>query len=289
MNQEIGSFWYTQKDKRRGGGGHRGIGLMELLSIKSFIDHGYNFTLYTYDLEDKLFLKLCDLFDRFKIEDASKIVPFEDFFLDDRGAGIAGFSDYFRFKMLDSEFGKDVWVDLDMVCLNFYDFSQEDYIFSQEMERGASHSRITTSLIKFPKNSDFGKQLIREAENTIDHRKEVPWGIIGPNFLAKQVKQSNLEKYSWDYQKTCQIPWEHTRDFLKTDRFDNSQPFLHLFSEMWNIYGMNKNRFYDYGIYGNLLQKHNIKELVNAIDLTFNFTLKYRIRNAIRSLRSSLQ
>ncbi len=36
MKQEISSFWYTPR-------GYKGIGLMELLSIKSFIDNGYKF------------------------------------------------------------------------------------------------------------------------------------------------------------------------------------------------------------------------------------------------------
>lgn len=270
MQQEIGSFWHTRE-------GYRGIGLMELLSIKSFLDHNYHFTLYTYNLKDKILTNLCNLFSNFSIEDANKIVPFKDFFLDDRGAGIAAFSDYFRFKMLDSDLGKRVWVDLDMVCLNFYDFSQEDYVFSQEIDKDENTSRITTSLIKFPKNSTFGKQLIAAAENIINHRKEVPWGVIGPSFLAKQVKDFNLEKYSWHYKKTCQIPWEKARNFIKTSNFDRSQPFLHLFSEMWNMYKMNKNYFYKNNIYGELLEKHNIKKLTHQVKL--KFTIKDKLSN----------
>ncbi|EHN8557101.1 hypothetical protein LGS51_001330, partial [Campylobacter jejuni] len=55
MKQEISSFWYTPR-------GYKGIGLMELLSIKSFIDNGYKFILYTYNLDDKIFKKLDELF-----------------------------------------------------------------------------------------------------------------------------------------------------------------------------------------------------------------------------------
>ncbi|WP_199768139.1 MULTISPECIES: hypothetical protein [unclassified Helicobacter] len=268
--QEIGSFWHTRE-------GYRGIGLMELLSIKSFLDHGYKFTLYTYNLKDKILIDLCNLFDNFSIEDGNKLVPFENFFLDDRGAGIATFSDYFRYRMLDSELGKSVWVDLDMVCLNFYDFSQEEYIFSQEIDLDQTMPRVTNSLVKFPKNSSFGKQLILEAENIINHRKRVPWAIIGPSFLAKQVKQSNLERYNWDYRKTCQISWGRAKDFIKTHKFDRSQPFLHLYSEMWNTYMMNRNYFYKNNIYGELLEKHEIKKLAHQIN--FNFTFKDKLPN----------
>lgn len=93
MKQEVSSFWYIPK-------GYKGIGLMEFLSIKSFIDNGYKFVLYTYNLENKIFNKLNELFDDFELRDANEIVPFENYFSDDKGAGVAAFSDYFRFNML---------------------------------------------------------------------------------------------------------------------------------------------------------------------------------------------
>lgn len=48
MQTEISSFWYTLK-------GYKGIGLMEILTIKSWLDNGYKFYLYTYNLDDKIF------------------------------------------------------------------------------------------------------------------------------------------------------------------------------------------------------------------------------------------
>ncbi len=93
MKQTISSFWYTPK-------GYKGIGLMELLSIKSFLDNGYKFELYTYNLDDRIFNKLNEIFDDFELKDAGEIIPFENYFSDDRGAGVAAFSDYFRFNML---------------------------------------------------------------------------------------------------------------------------------------------------------------------------------------------
>ncbi|ECT4379861.1 hypothetical protein F2V01_03395, partial [Campylobacter jejuni] len=91
MKQEISSFWYIPR-------GYKGIGLMELLSIKSFIDNGYKFILYTYNLDDKIFKKLDELFDDFELKDANEIVSFKNYFRDDRGSGVAAFSDYFRYN-----------------------------------------------------------------------------------------------------------------------------------------------------------------------------------------------
>ncbi|EAL5964128.1 hypothetical protein DSN88_09270, partial [Campylobacter jejuni] len=266
MMTEISSFWYTPK-------GYKGIGLMEILAIKSWLDNGYEFHLYTYNFSDKIFLKFQELFDNFILKDANEIVPFSEYFSDDRGAGVAAFSDYFRFNLL---YQRDtLWVDLDMVCLNHVDLIQE-YIFTQEIDKDEAKPRITTSFLKFPKNSDFGKNLIQEAKKIIDDKKIIPWGVIGPWFLAEQVKKYNLEKFAWDYKKTCQISWCNVKFFLDDNVFiDINQPFLHLYSEMWRRYALNKNYFYNNGIYGILLKKHQIENLINKLDFTFSFKDKY--------------
>ncbi|MBZ7952521.1 hypothetical protein H2258_04050 [Campylobacter sp. RM9939] len=271
MKQEVSSFWYTPK-------GYKGIGLMELLSIKSFLDNNYKFILYTYNLDDKIFNQLDKIFNDFELKDANEIIPFDEYFNDDRGAGVAAFSDYFRYKMLYARGG--VWVDLDMICLYHINLDQE-YIFSQEIDEDENHPRITTSFLKFPKNCDFGKILINEAEKIINHKKQIPWGVIGPSFLAEWVKKNQLKKYAWDYKKTCQIPWLKAKDFIeKNDVLDTNQPFIHLFSEMWNTYEMNKNCFYKNGIYAYLLKKYSINTL--TLDIGYKLTLKDRFYIGIK-------
>ncbi|EAI4827342.1 hypothetical protein L8V90_02650 [Campylobacter lari] len=272
MKQEVSSFWYTPK-------GYKGIGLMEFLSIKSFIDNGYKFILYTYNIDDKIFKKLDELFDDFELRDANEIVSFRNYFKDNRGSGVAAFSDYFRFNLLYLRGG--VWVDLDMICLNYIDLNQE-YIFSQELDEEKNTSRITTSFLKFPKNSEFGKDLIMQAEKIINNQKLIKWGIIGPNFLAKEVSKYNLENYFWEYKKTCQFSWQKTKKFIDHKmHLDENQPFLHLFSEMWRIYNLNKNYFYKKGIYGKLLKKHKIKDLIEKLDYQLSFKDKYYFLSVI--------
>lgn len=46
------------------------------------------------------FLKFQELFSNFILKDANEIVPFNEYFSDDKGAGVAAFSDYFRFHLL---------------------------------------------------------------------------------------------------------------------------------------------------------------------------------------------
>lgn len=192
--------------------------------------------------------------------------------------------------------GGGVWVDLDMICLNNINLEQ-DYIFSQEIDNDENKSRITTSFLKFPKESEFGKNLIIQAKNIINNQKLIKWGIIGPWFLAEQVKKYNLENYSWDYKKTCQIPWPKAKDFIKNNAiYDDKQPFLHLFSEMWNTYNINKNYFYKKGIYGQLLKKHNMQDLIKELDYKFTFKdryyfifkVKYYIRHPKRIFKNNI-
>ncbi|MCV3346541.1 glycosyltransferase [Campylobacter lari] len=272
MKQEISSFWYTPK-------GYKGISLMELLSIKSFIDNGYKFILYTYNLDDKIFRTLDELFNDFELKNANEIVPFKNYFRDDRGAGVAAFSDYFRFNLLYLKGG--VWVDLDMICLNYIDLNEE-YIFTQEVDEDNTKSRITTSFLKFPQYSDFGKSLIQETEKIINKRKQIPWGIIGPWFLADCVKKCGLENFAWDYKRTCQISWCNAKNFLDNNAsIDTSQPFLHLFSEMWRTHNLNKNFLYKKGIYGKLLKKHKIEDLIEKLDYQPSFKDKYYFLSVI--------
>lgn len=160
-----------------------------------------------------------------------------------------------------------------MVCLNHMDLSQE-YIFTQEIDKDETKPRITTSFLKFPKNSDFGKNLIQEAKKIIDNKKIIPWGVIGPWFLAEQVEKWDLGKYKWDYKQTCQIPWYKVKNFIdKGQVFDEGRPCLHLFSEMWRVNRMNKNTFYDNGIYSKLLNKHKIFDLCKKLDYKPHFSL----------------
>lgn len=283
MEKIVASFWQTRE-------GFKGVSKLELLCIKSWLDNGYKFLLYTYNMQDKIFNKLNELFENFILKDANELVPFDRIFFDDRGAGLAAFSDYFRFKMIQTT--GIAWVDLDMICLgnkntsllnengggilNLFD---KPYIINKEMSYNGQDV-ITTSLLRFPKDSLFGEKLIKEAEKIIDNRKQVPWGCIGPQFLQKICKQENLEKEALDYRESCQINWFETEKFvLKNQEIDYSRFCLHLFTEMWRTKDMLKDASYDKNsIYERLLAKHDIKNLLKQVGYSVSFYDKYFYR-----------
>ncbi|MBZ8004081.1 hypothetical protein [Campylobacter canadensis] len=155
-----------------------------------------------------------------------------------------------------------------MVCLKYFNYDEKGYIFSKELDNNTKESRITNSLLKIPKKSAFAKLLIDEAKKIIADKKIIPWGIIGPNFLAQLVKENKLEDYAIDYKESCQVPYYEVFNFINKDKnIDENRLCLHLFSEMWKKEYLNKNYFYKSGIYASLLQKHNIKNL--SIELGF--------------------
>lgn len=84
----------------------------------------------------------------FYVKDANEIVDFSEYFDDNRGAGVAAFSDYFRFRMINKS--NVAWVDTDMLCLKEFDLS--DYVVITQAGSDG-HLSPTTSMLKYPQNS----------------------------------------------------------------------------------------------------------------------------------------
>ena len=80
---------------------------MSVLCIKSFLDHGHAFQLFTYRNYDNIPAGTL-------VRDARDILPEEAIFHDSHNS-LAPFSDWFRMKFLSQEGG--FWVDMDVICL----------------------------------------------------------------------------------------------------------------------------------------------------------------------------
>jgi hypothetical protein len=102
---------------------------MQLLTIHSFMAHGFEFYLWTYNA------KLAPIPDGIVLEDANKVIPEDRVFRYPQNSPIdvefgkgsyAGFSDIFRYKVL-YEYG-GWYTDMDITCLKRPDFPT-DYVF----------------------------------------------------------------------------------------------------------------------------------------------------------------
>lgn len=61
-------------------------------------------------------------------------------------------------------------------------------------------------------------------------------------------------------------------------------PCLHLFTEMWRIYKMDKNYFYKQGVYATLLKKYDMKNFTKELNFKTNKWLFIKIKNKINKL-----
>ncbi len=287
MTRNIASFWYTPP-------GGKGISKLEFLTIKSWLDHGFNFILYTYNLSDKKFKMFSENFPNFHLKDANEIVPLEDLFLDNRGGGLAAFSDYFRFKMIHQT--GIPWTDMDMVCLKHSSTLDKDYLFIKEKQMDHKEY-ITTSLLKFPAHSDFGRMLIQRAQEIIAQRKKVKWGCIGPLFLSKCVQEAGLEHHAFGYQLACQIPFYEAEKFVfPPNCLDKTQFCLHLYTDIWRQKQMRKDAIYHpQAIYSQLMAEHDIDSLLLKCHYSINFFDKYIfvklffLRTLLRKIKSKIR
>lgn len=203
----------------------------ERLSIKSFIDCGHRFRLYTYDLR-------LDVPDGCEVADAAAILP-EDrvfFYPGDRGRGsVAAFANLFRYKLLHDRGGW--WVDTDIVC-QARRLPGARYVFGYQ-----SDGSINNAVLKCPAGS---RLMQRCHEAAAAEGEDLRWGVTGPLLLSRLVIEQRLERfvadsrafYPYDWREAC-LPLDP--DF--TARIEHAcagSTFVHLWNETLNRAGVDK-------------------------------------------------
>ncbi len=210
---------------------------MEQLSIRSFLTHGHEYHIYAYNEVDHI-PQGAVLKDANEIIPASRIFRYRDF------DSYAGFSNYFRYKLLLQKGGW--WADLDLICLRPFDFKAE-YVFSSEQsppEQGDGE-RVNVGAIKSPPGSPL-LQYAWDACQSKDPR-HLSWGEVGPRLFAEGVRRFRLEPYVQGASVFCPIPWFRWRDAIDPDlSFPPDQAHaIHLWNEMWRREGFDKDEPYD--------------------------------------------
>ncbi|HEX8847851.1 MAG TPA: glycosyltransferase [Pyrinomonadaceae bacterium] len=209
------------------------LSVMEQLSISSFLRNGHQYHLYVYDEVRNIPWGTI-------IKDAGEILPSSSIFQYKHQPSYAGFSNFFRYKLLLERGGW--WVDTDTICLKPFDFTEE-YVFSSEMCRGVEV--ITSGIIKAP----VGSKVMAYAWGVCQTKKpeNLVWGETGPRLTAEAVKLLALEKYKKPYQVFCPLDYPEWRRVLEPD-FDmvigESSYGIHLWNEKWRAAGQDKNARY---------------------------------------------
>ena len=193
------------------------------LALKSFVDHGHVFHLYTYDeLEVPAGVE---------IRDAETILPRDRVFFYKRSEGlgnVAGFSDLFRFRLLHEHGGW--WVDTDVICLS-------DQIPEPDIHFGwQDHRMVGSAIMRLPKGSALTLELFEAAERA---GTDIDFGEIGPGLITRVAKEQGLSDRLLPQTEIYPIPPFEALNVLlpwKTEevrRKIGSAPFLHLWNEMY--------------------------------------------------------
>ncbi len=175
--------------------------LMAVLCIKSFLDHGHRFQLFTYKSYDNVPAGTI-------VRDAADILPENSVFHHANGS-LAPFADWFRNEFLVREGG--FWTDLDVACLKD-DFPTEMPWFCTQ-EPGL----VAVGVIGFPAHHPMMEALRRSAEDPAsptpwdsdeerhsrealkrdcpaveERRRRAPWGHCGPEGFTRALRHFNL-------------------------------------------------------------------------------------------------
>ncbi len=233
---------------------------IELLCIKSFMAHGHQFFLWTYDqiktpLPDGIILK-----------NAAEIIPPDQVFSyknkNQFGHGkgsYAGFSDIFRYKLLYEHGGW--WVDMDVCCLKPFDFADE-YVF-----RSHHDFPVVGNIMKCPKGCELMKISYQQAISQVDSENKnwnKPIQILNNN-ITKLGLQGHIQTF------TNHDSWRIVRKLINTQKTIPDTWFaIHWINEEWRANRINKTAIKRKSTLGKLLLQYNLFEQSPKLQLLKN-------------------
>ena len=249
----FGSFWF--------GGRLSGY---EILCIKSFLDRGHEFNLFTYG-RDTNAPEGCKICDAGEIFDKEMVFYYSD---DKVSSKISAFSNMFRYNMI-YETGL-CWVDTDVICLTA-DIELTDFVFARQHEEF-----FNGAILKFP----CGHEAMQLAsEYCWEVRGTAQWGDLGPRLVTKIVEEYGLEDKAWPTQKIYPIHWREGERLLNPQEVSTvtsrvfGATFLHLWNEILSRLGIDKNKAPPIGSYlEKTVQQHGVEECFGSLsEIVMNY------------------
>lgn len=233
---------------------------LELLTIESFIQHGHEFFLWTYDeISTKLPPKV-QLKDANEILDSSKIFRYK--FPNDWGAGkgsLAGFSDIFRYKLLFVYGGW--WADMDVTCLKPLDF-KEEYVF-----RSHDVLAVVGNIMKCPKGSPLMLNCFNRASKEVDENNQDWFKPI--RILNEEIEQLELQKFI-QTNLSNQDRWDQVIQYVQWSKSLNSNwSVFHWMNEEWRHAEIPKNQIYARSSLGHLMKKYLASESITWLQTSY--------------------
>lgn len=249
------------------------------LSIKSFLDHGISFQLFTYS-------DYPNIPEGTIIRQADEIVSTKDVYLHDTGS-YGMFSDWFRYALLEKEGGW--WIDLDVICLSSdlpeaspWYACQEPGVCSPGIICFPAHHPLLTTMRKLaedpaspmPWDDDQTlrnkEQWRRDTPDVQKRRKSVPWGYSGPDMFTLAVRHFGLEDCAALAETVYSIPYTCWRHYfngaipLDSPIFHRSWA-VHIWGEMLRREPDAWDNLAPDSIVARLMERHGIKKKVRIL------------------------
>ena len=222
MNDVIQGLWVGNE-----------LSVMEQLSIASFLRNGHAYHLYVYE-------DVKNIPSGTTIKDGNEILPAARIFQYKQQASYAGFSNFFRYKLVLERGGW--WVDTDTICLRPFDFEAE-YVFSSEFAMGEEF--INSGIFKASAGSEVMSYAWRVCEAKDPER--IVWGETGPRLMAAAVREFSLERYTQPPEVFCPIGYADWHKVLEPNadlKLTARSYAIHLWNERWRAARQDKNATY---------------------------------------------
>jgi len=211
------------------------LGQMERLSIQSFLRHGHEYHLYSYD-------DITNLPQGALLKDARQIHPrFEPIRNRDGKVLGAAFSDLFRYKLLHDR--GHFWADLDVVCIRPFDFDDE-VVLAAERHRpnvtlkypidAQANIGINCNVMKFPEGSAEMAYCYEQALHF--DRSQLVFGEIGPELTTRCALKFGLQRFIKPPATFNPVNYFDFRDLVnprRKPRFTPATYAIHLWSGAW--------------------------------------------------------
>jgi hypothetical protein len=276
MNHVFQSFWYGET-----------LSPYEELCIRSFLDHGYSFHLYTYSSQ-------LEVPRGAELRDAAELLNPRDYFTYKRGRGAgshSAFSNVFRYKLLAERGGW--WVDTDVICLSSHIPHFSDFLAYE------SDGVVNGAVLHFPRGDPLMLDCLKEAMRVGD---SASWGEIGPLLLTRKAKE--LGRLNCVQPNTACYPvhWTEAFDLLRPSRTDALKErtrdsfFLHLWNEAFRRANLTKTMLPPRGsLLREIVQRHPTEGWGGEYDINclerglFVESELERLRKENKGLRKELQ
>ena len=211
---------------------------IERLAIRSYLDNGWRFQLYTYD-------DVANVPEGCEVLDANAIIPRKGIFKEGFGSGLhvgslGAFSDLFRYKLLYERGG--MWTDTDVINLKRFDPDGARFISTEISDAGLI--TLNGAIMAAPAGHAFVERAYERACELL-RADGVFFTRIGPYLLAELLLESGVDAMDlMPPNFLSAVFWMNTGDLLEPYETierrlrERDAVNLHAYTEMWRMLGL---------------------------------------------------